>query len=101
MSDIEWKIGFGTDNIEEEYYSFFIIHPDQQLCKDHFEIDVKNNPFYHPKPKRIVKLQGKKYKGIYRWKESNTRVMYHIDRPDKTVYVIKTGTATGISYKKR
>ena len=103
MPDFEWKLDFESDDTEEEYLQFFVVHPDQRSCQARFEVDVKNNPFYHNAYRRIAKLKGKDFEKLelYRWAKSNTRVVYHPEREDKTVYVIETGTATNISYKKR
>lgn len=100
MSEQEWNLDFESDDTEQEYQDFFKRHPGQRKNQTKFEVDIKADPFFHPKHKRIRKMKGD-YAGLYRWKESNTRVIYHPHRPDKTVYVIETGTATGISYKKR
>jgi mRNA-degrading endonuclease RelE of RelBE toxin-antitoxin system len=101
MPDQEWKVDFESNSTEKEYKKFFKDHADQRPCQTNFERDVKTNPLYHPKDRRIRKMKGEEYKGLYRWKESNTKVIYFPQAPQKTVFVVETGTATGISYKKK
>lgn len=67
-----------------------------------FESDVSDNPFYHPKPKRIRKLKGSSYPlGTYRYKKEPLRVVYYPDKVNRVVFPLEAGTATDISYKKR
>lgn len=98
---MEWIIDFIDTDTKEEYIDFFKDHPDQRTYKRKFETEVTTDPFFHPKHRRIKKMKGKEYDGMYRWQESNTRVQYYPNSPKQTVVVIETGTATDISYKKR
>lgn len=67
-----------------------------------FERDVSDDPFYHPKPKRIRKLKGSSYPtGTYRYKKEPLRVVYYPDKVERVVFPLEAGTATDISYKKR
>ena len=69
-----------------------------------FESDVSDNPFYHPKPKRIRKLKvsSSSYpSGTYRYKKEPLRVVYYPDKVKRVVFPLEAGTATDISYKKR
>jgi len=70
---------------------------------DYFKADVTKDPYYNPKPKRIVKLKGKTtFPGeLYRYKREPLRVIYYPDGSTKTVYTIEAATTTQISYKKR
>ncbi len=93
-----WKIVFFDDESKTEYEIYFKKHSDQKSVKKSFERDVTTNPYYHPKSMRIVPLKGE-YEGHYRYKKSNTRIIYHPDETTQKVYPIETGTATNISYK--
>jgi len=67
-----------------------------------FETAVAKNPFHHPKPKRIEKLQSSTYpKGTWRFKDEPLRVVYYPNKETKVVYPLEAGTATNISYKRR
>lgn len=68
-----------------------------------FEIAVTENPFYHPKPKRIKKLaEGKSFpQGTYRYRDDPLRVVYYPNKKDHIVYPLVAGTATDIPYKKK
>jgi len=67
-----------------------------------FKTVVINDPFYHPKPKRIKKLKTTTYpKGSYRYKDEPLRVVYYPEKSTKTVYPLAVGTSTNIPYKKR
>lgn len=103
MSDTgKWKIGYKDERhrrkIEKEYKS------DTQLenrWKD-FETDVTQNPFYHPKPKRIEKLRDTSFpKGTWRYRNEPIRVVYYPEKSNKIVYPLAVGTATDIPYKRR
>jgi mRNA-degrading endonuclease RelE of RelBE toxin-antitoxin system len=93
-----WKIDFFDEEIKTEYEIYFKKHSDQKSVKMSFEKDVTINPYYHPKPKRIIPLKGK-YKGQYRYKKSDTRIIYQPDSATQKIYPLETGTATNISYK--
>jgi mRNA-degrading endonuclease RelE of RelBE toxin-antitoxin system len=97
----EWKLDFADNPTKKEYEDFFKIHPDQKHCKEAYERDVRLNPMYHPTPKRIKKMEGKELGGYYRYKKSNTKVIYFPNPTNHTVYTVETNTATNISYKKR
>ncbi len=68
-----------------------------------FENAVTKNPFYHPKPKRIKKMEaGTSFPpGTYRYKDEPLRVVYYPNKEDRVVYPLAAGTATNISYKKK
>ena len=68
-----------------------------------FEKDVTDNPYFHPKPKRIEKLKGVTSfpRGSYRYKREPLRVVYIPEGSTKVIYPLGAGTATSISYKKR
>jgi mRNA-degrading endonuclease RelE of RelBE toxin-antitoxin system len=67
-----------------------------------FERDVSDNPFYHPKHKRIRKLKVSSYPpGTYRYKKEPLRVVYYPDKVKRVVFPLEAGTATDMSYKKR
>ena len=100
MSNQKWKLDFESSSTKKEYQLFFEKHPDQRLYKKKFEQDVTSNPYFHPKDRRISKLKGVEFRGLYRWSISNTRVIYYPESPSQIVYVIETGTATKISYKR-
>jgi len=104
MSDTgKWKIGYKDEKhkkeIEKEYQS------DTQLKKrwKDFETDVTQNPYYHPKRKRIVKLKDTKsfHKGTYRYRKDPIRVVYYPEKKDKIIYPLEVATVTTVSYKKR
>ena len=67
-----------------------------------FESAVTDNPFYHPKPKRIEKLKATAYPdGTWRYKDEPLRVVYYPDKKSRIVYPLAAGTATDIPYKIR
>ncbi|GAH38553.1 unnamed protein product [marine sediment metagenome] len=67
-----------------------------------FEEDVIDNPFYHPKSKRIKKLKTTSYpEGTYRYKKEPLRVVYYLNREKRTIYPLDAGTSTNIAYKRR
>ena len=68
-----------------------------------FENAVTEDPFYHPKPKRIKKLKtGTSFPpGTYRYKDEPLRVVYYPNKKDHIVYPLAAGTATNIPYKKK
>jgi len=68
-----------------------------------FEGSVAENPFYHPKPRRIVKLEkGTSFPpGTYRYRDDPLRVVYYPNKETHTVYPLAAGTATDIPYKKK
>jgi mRNA-degrading endonuclease RelE of RelBE toxin-antitoxin system len=91
------------DALKEEVFST-IKHDDALVKKwPSFESDVTDNPFYHPKSKRIVKLKGKTSfpPGTYRYRKDPLRVIYFPDKTTQTVYPLEAASATDISYKKR
>ena len=96
-----WKLSFPDTATKKEYDKYFKDHQDQAHCKKAYEKDVGSDPLYHPTPKRIKKMEGKDWEGFFRYKKSNTRIIYYPESETKTVYTIETGTSTGISYKKK
>lgn len=68
-----------------------------------FEIDVTKNPFFHPKYRRIKKLEGKTTfpPGTYRYRKDPLRVVYYPEKETRVVYPLEVATTTQISYKKR
>lgn len=68
-----------------------------------FETTVSENPFYHPKAKRIKKLErGTSFpSGSYRFKDEPLRVVYYPEKKARIVYPLDAGTSTDISYKKK
>ena len=68
-----------------------------------FENAVTENPFYHPKPKRIKKLKtGTSFPpGTYRYKDEPLRVVYYPNKKTRIVYPLAAGTSTNIPYKKK
>jgi len=68
-----------------------------------FETAIAENPFYHPKYRRIKKLEeGTSFPpGTYRFKDEPLRVVYYPNKEQRVVYPLAAGTATDISYKKR
>ncbi|MBL6995966.1 hypothetical protein [Desulfobacula sp.] len=68
-----------------------------------FEMSVADNPFYHPKHRRIVKLEkGTGFPpGTYRYSDNPLRVVYYPNKETHTVYPLAAGTATNIPYKKK
>jgi|SRR3972149_9470356 len=93
--------------IDEEYKTevYNTIKGDSILVKKwtSFEKDVTNNPYFHPKPKRIEKLKGKTSfpPGSYRYKKEPLRVVYIPEGSTRMIYPLEAATATSISYKKR
>jgi hypothetical protein len=84
---------------------FNTIKSDSTLVKKwaSFESDVINNPYFHPKYKRIEKLKGKTSfpPGSYRYKKEPLRVVYIPEGTTKIIYPLEAATSTSISYKKR
>jgi len=67
-----------------------------------FVRDVTENPFYHPKHRRIAKLRGNAYPpGTYRYRKDPLRVIYYPERETNTVYPLEAASGKNISYKKR
>ena len=67
-----------------------------------FENSVTEDPFYHPKYRRIAKLKATSYPtGTYRYRDDPLRVVYFPEGLKKIVYPLEAGTVTDISYKKR
>lgn len=68
-----------------------------------FEANVADNPFFHPKAKRIKKLEkGTSFPdGTYRYRNDPLRVVYYPDKDDRTVYPLAAGSASNIAYKKK
>jgi mRNA-degrading endonuclease RelE of RelBE toxin-antitoxin system len=92
------------DDASKEEVFCAIKHKDVLVGKwSSFESDVTDNPFYHPKAKRIVKLKGKTSfpPGTYRYRKDPLRVIYFPDKSTQTVYPLEAASATDISYKKR
>ena len=103
MSDTGWKIGYQDEKhkkkIEKGYQSDTLM---RKKWKD-FETDVTQNPYYHTKVNRIVKIRDTKSfpKGTYRYRNDPIRVVYYPEKMDKIVYPLEVATATTVSYKKR
>ncbi len=93
-----WVITFSDSSTWEEYNNYFKKYPKQSHVKKSFEKDVVNNPFYHPKDRRIVRIGDSKN---YRYSKSATRIVYRPDQAKHTVYPLEIGKGTDISYKKR
>jgi len=92
------------DDASKEAVISAIKHNDALVGKwSSFESDVTDNPFYHPKAKRIEKLKGKTTfpTGTYRYRKDPLRVIYFPDKSTQTVYPLEAASATDISYKKR
>ena len=66
-----------------------------------FEKDVSDNPFFHPKHRRITKLKMSYPSGTYRYRKDPLRVVYYPDKEKRVVFPLEAATATDISYKKR
>ena len=68
-----------------------------------FEETVTENPFYHPKHRRIAKLEkGTKFPlGTYRFRDDPLRVVYFPNKESRVVYPLAAGTASNIAYKKK
>ena len=64
---------------------------------------VAENPFFHPKPKRIRKLkEGTSFPhGTYRFRDDPLRVVYYPEKKKRIVYPLDASTATDIAYKKK
>lgn len=104
MSDTgKWEIGYLDEKhkkkIEKEYQS------NTQLEKrwGNFEADVTQDPYYHPKPKRIEKLKDTKSfpKGSYRYRRDPIRVVYYPEKKNKIIYPLAVTNATAAPYKIR
>lgn len=93
--------------IDETYKEavFDSIKHDPELVKKwpFFESDVTQNPYYHPKFMRIVKLKGKTTfpLGTYRYKRDPLRVVYLPEGSTQTIYPLEAASVTDVSYKKR
>ena len=68
-----------------------------------FDASMAENPFYHPKPRRIAKLEkGTSFPpGTYRYRDDPLRVVYFPNKETHIVYPLAAGTATDIPYKKK
>lgn len=97
----KWELAFVDTAAKKEYNKFFKDHADQRHCQPTYEKNVAENPFHSQVNLRIKKMQGEEWDGFYRWKKSNTKIIYYPDATSRTVYTIETNTSTQISYKKR
>ena len=81
---------------------FFEQHPSQQHRQAQFAADVTENPFSHPNPKRIKRLD--QYPGKpYRWGTGGRnaiRIAYHPEKLQSTVYAL-FAAKRGDFYKKK
>lgn len=67
-----------------------------------FEKAVTENPFYHPKHRRIMKFNSPSYPDeTWRYRDDPLRVLYIANKEDRIVYPLEAGTVTSMSYKKR
>jgi len=103
MSDTgKWAIAYLDEKHKKEIEGRY--KSDTQLEKrwKDFERDVTQNPYYHTKYKRIVKLKDSPYpEGSYRYKNEPIRVVYYPEKSNNIVYPLAVGTATDIPYKRR
>lgn len=68
-----------------------------------FEDAVTANPFFHPKHRRIKKLQkGTSFPpGAHRFRDDPLRVVYYPEKEKRTVFPLAAGSSTDIAYKKK
>jgi mRNA-degrading endonuclease RelE of RelBE toxin-antitoxin system len=89
-----------TESAEKEKKT--LSDPQAQKKWPKYEATVSENPFHHPKHKRIEKLKGTAFPpGSYRYSDNPLRVVYYPNKETETVYTLSAGTATDIAYKKR
>ncbi len=93
-----WKM----DKLYEKKAKASISSDPQALKKwDSYVSTVIDNPFYNSKHRRIAKLKGPNYKGLYRYKREPLRVVYRPNKSSRTIFTLEAGTATKIGYKKK
>lgn len=95
----KWKI-----DVEYAKRAKASISSDERALKKwpKFETAVTEDPYHHPKPKRIVKLKATDFpEGTWRYRDDPLRVVYYPNKEERIIYPLEAATATNISYKKR
>ncbi len=102
-SSTTWTIDYADDEHKEDIKASYSSDPRLKKRWGDFERDVTNNPFRHPKPRRIVKLKDESLygKGTYRYRNEPIRVVYYPEKKEKIVYPIEVASAENISYKRK
>jgi len=101
QNEIKWKIGYQDEEHEKEITGKANSTADLSERWKDFERDVTNDPFYHPKFRRIMKLKDTSFKGYWRYRKDPIRVVYYPEGSTKTIYPLDIGTSTDIRYKKK
>jgi hypothetical protein len=95
-----WKMGPPASYFEKHFET----HPEHTRYLPEFKSDVTANPFHHPKPGKISRIEREvtRYpEDCYRWSKSDLRVVYHPSKIDLTIYPLDADTAGNVRYKKR
>ncbi len=67
-----------------------------------YEAAVTQDPFFHPKHRRIKKLKIPSYpEGTWRYRDDPLRAVYWPDKKAQTVYTLEAGTVSTAGYKKK
>lgn len=95
-----WRIVYYSKRHEKEIKAQYTSDTRLEKKWHYFVRDVTKKPYYHPVPKRIVKIKGKSYPlGTWRYRHGIMRVIYHFEGQDKKIFPLEVATATKISYK--
>jgi len=93
----DWEIAPPPRSFEKHFKN----RPDHTEYIPEFQIDVTENPYFHPTPNKIAKLQPTDYgKNIYRWRKKDLRIVYKPVKKESTIYPLDAGSASSIGYKK-
>jgi mRNA-degrading endonuclease RelE of RelBE toxin-antitoxin system len=102
LDETKWEIDYQDEDHEREIIEKAYSTTELKEKWGRFVEDVTQNPYFHPKHQRIVKLKDSTYpKGSRRYRNDPIRVVYYPEGKTKKVYPLDVGTATDIRYKKR
>ncbi len=59
----------------------------QEAVAEAFEHLCSVSPFRHPNPTVIILLKGK-YKGLWRYRIGNIRIIYDVDKEQRTIRIV-------------
>ena len=102
-STTKWTIEFPDERTEKRIKKLIDSSEIFSNKYEAFERDVTENPYHHPKHRRIKKLSGEKdYPvGSYRYRNDPIRVVYFPHGESRTVFPLEAATVTTVGYKRR
>jgi mRNA interferase RelE/StbE len=85
----EPDVSFSIERIapSAERYLRHLPRKRQEAIAEAFEHLCSVSPFHHPNPTTIKPLKGK-YKGLWRYRVGNIRIIYDVDRERRTIRII-------------